>query len=251
MPRRPRILLDGVPLHVVQRGHNRGPCFFAEENYRAYLHWLAHGLKAHGIALHAYVLMTNHVHLLVTPERAIELPKLLISIGRRYVQYVNRSYRRTGTLWDSRYKASVVHAESYLLLCQRYIELNPVRAAMVSDPANYRWSSYRANALGQVNSLLTAHPAYEALGATAGERQQAYRELFRAALEEEAIADIRLALNQGQPLGSERFLSRVAKATGGRRESRPRGRPRKIEGGRMATKQCDPRCESGGVVGGA
>lgn len=237
MPRRPRILLDGVPLHIVQRGHNRRPCFFVEEDHRAYLHWLSHGLNEHGIALHAYVLMTNHVHLLVTPERAIELPKLLITLGRRYVQYVNRSYRRTGTLWDSRYKASVVHAESYLLLCQRYIELNPVRAAMVDDPANYRWSSYRANGLGQVDSMLTAHPAYEALGATAAARQQAYRALFREGLDDQGIVKIRLALDQGQPLGGESFLSQVEHLIGGRRESRPRGRPRKVDCQRLTVEQ--------------
>lgn len=229
MPRRPRILLDSMPLHIVQRGHNRDPCFFAEEDYHAYLHWLAHGLKVHGTTLHAYVLMTNHVHLLATPTRAAEVPKLLISLGRRYVQYINRSYRRTGTLWDSRYKASIVHAESYLLLCQRYIELNPVRAAMVADPAHYPWSSYRSNALGRTNLLLTVHPVYEALGQTAAERQQAYRALFRAQLDSEAIEDIRLALDQGQPLGSARFLNRVAQTLGERRQPRPRGRPRKAK----------------------
>jgi putative transposase len=143
------------------------------------------------------------------------------------VQYINRGYRRTGTLWDSRYKASVVHAESYLLLCQRYIELNPVRAAMVEDPAHYRWTSYRANALGQPNALLTPHPVYAALGSTPSVRQRAYRALFRTELEVDAIADIRLALAQNQPLGNARFLSRIARALGERRQARPRGRPAK------------------------
>lgn len=229
MPRRTRILLDGVALHVVQRGHNRQPCFFAERDRHAYLHWLGQALETHGVALHAYVLMTNHVHLLVTPERAAELPKLVISLGRRYVQYINRSYRRTGTLWDSRYRTSIVHGDSYLLLCYRYIELNPVRAVMVPDPADYLWSSYRANALGQSNALLTAHPIYEALGATAAGRQQAYRSLFCAEMQREAMAGIRLALDQGQPLGDAGFLDRVAKAVGERRQPRPRGRPRKAK----------------------
>ncbi len=152
MPRRPRIHLDNIPLHIVQRGHNREPCFFAEEDYRSYLHWLGET----ECALHAYVLMTNHVHLLLTPKQAEAVPRLLISLGRRYVQYVNRTYRRTGTLWDSRYKSSLVQAETYLLTCQRYIELNPVRAAMVEDPAHYRWSSYRANGLGQPDARLGA-----------------------------------------------------------------------------------------------
>lgn len=154
MPRRHRILLDDVPLHIVQRGHNREPCFFAEEDYHTYLHWLGEALREHEAALHAYVLMTNHVHLLLTPRRADRVPRLVISLGRRYVQYINRSYRRTGTLWDSRYKSSVVQAVTYFLLCQRYIELNPVRAAMVDDPAHYRWSSYRVLALGEATPSL-------------------------------------------------------------------------------------------------
>ena len=143
MPRRHRVHLDGVPLHIVQRGHNREPCFFDEQDYNAYLQWLGDALAREHCALHAYVLMTNHVHLLVTPASAGSIPRVIIAVGRRYVQYVNHSYRRTGTLWDSRYKSSLVQAETHLLLCQRYIELNPVRATMVADPAEYRWSSYR------------------------------------------------------------------------------------------------------------
>jgi putative transposase len=226
MPRRSRVHLDGVPLHIVQRGHNREPCFFAEEDYSCYLHWLGVALKQAGCALHAYALMTNHVHLLLTPRRAAAVPRLVIALGRRYVQYINRSYRRTGTLWDSRYKSSAIQAETYLLACQRYIELNPVRAAMVDDPAHYRWTSYRANALGQASEGLTPHPLYLALGPDADERQAAYRALFRAQLDAAAIDDLRLALNQNQPVGNARFLARIARAMGERREARPRGRPR-------------------------
>jgi putative transposase len=226
MPRRPRIHLDGIPLHIVQRGHNREPCFFTEEDYSSYLHWLSQALGESECSLHAYVLMTNHVHLLLTPKKAEAVPKLIISLGRRYVQYINRSYRRTGTLWDSRYKSSLVQAESYLLACQRYIELNPVRAAMVEDPAHYRWTSYRANALGQADALLTPHPLYRALGQSDEEQRAAYRALFRAQLDGAAIDDIRLALNQSQPLGNERFYAQIEKMTGVRREAKPRGRPR-------------------------
>ena len=226
MPRRPRIHLDRVPLHIVQRGHNREPCFFGEDDYLSYLHWLGEALIDAECALHAYVLMTNHVHLLVTPKRAAAVPKLIISLGRRYVQYINRTYRRTGTLWDSRYKSSSVHAESYLLACQRYIELNPVRAAMVEDPAHYRWTSYRANGLGQPDARLTPHELYQALGRGDKERQANYRRLFRAQLDWAAIDDIRLALNQSQPLGNARFYAKIEQMTGHRREARPRGRPR-------------------------
>ena len=227
MARRPRIHLDGVPLHLVQRGHNREPCFFGEEDYHAYLHWLGQALSKERCALHAYVLMTNHVHLLVTPERAESIPRLIIALGRRYVQYINTTYRRTGTLWDSRYKSSLIQAESYLLRCQRYIELNPVRAGMVDDPAHYRWSSYRHNALGQANRYLVPHPLYLELGRDDKTRQAAYRSLFRAELDQEAISDIRLALNQNQPLGNSRFYAKIEAMTGQRREPRPRGRPRK------------------------
>ena len=225
MPRRPRIHLDNVPLHIVQRGHNREPCFFGEEDYQAYLHWLGEALVKEQCALHAYALMTNHVHLLITPERSDAVPRVIIALGRRYVQYINTTYRRTGTLWDSRYKSSLIQAETYLLACQRYIELNPVRAAMVDDPAHYRWTSYRHNALGQASPYLTPHPLYLAIGRGDTERQAAYRDLFRAQLDNKAIDDIRLALNQNQPLGSSRFYARIEAMTGQRREAKPRGRP--------------------------
>jgi len=229
MPRRPRIHLDNLPLHIVQRGHNREPCFYSEEDYASYLYWLNEALGEAECKLHAYVLMTNHVHLLLTPKKAVAVPKLIISLGRRYVQYINRSYRRTGTLWDSRYKSSLIQADTYLLTCQRYIELNPVRAAMIEDPAHYRWSSYRANALGQADARITPHEVYQSLGPNNADRQAAYRALFRAHLDRAAIDDISLALNQNQPLGNERFYAKIEKMTGQRREAKARGRP-KLEG---------------------
>ena len=227
MPRRARIHLPDLPVHVVQRGHNRDACFFADEDYHAYRAWLGDALQQTGCQLHAYVLMTNHVHLLLTPPNAEAISCLMVSLGRRYVQYINKSYQRTGTLWDGRYKSSLVQAQDYLLLCHRYIELNPVRAAMVADPACYRWSSYRANGLGQTDSLLTPHAIYETLGHTAQLRCEAYRALFSSALDEEAITDVRLATQQGQPLGNGRFLDTIQRMTGQRREAKPRGRPRK------------------------
>lgn len=230
MPRRPRIHLPGHPLHIVQRGHNRDVCFFGEDDYLAYRQWLGEGLKASGCLLHAYVQMTNHVHLLLTPPDSAAVAQLMISLGRRYVQYINKTHRRTGTLWDSRYKSSLVQSDHYLLLCQRYIELNPVRAGMVDDPAHYRWSSYRANGLGQTDELLVPHEVYLALDRAMPERLAAYRALFRAELDAAAIDDIRLALNQGQPLGNSRFYAAIEQATGQRREVRPRGRPRKPVG---------------------
>ena len=227
MPRRPRTHLAGFPLHIVQRGHNRGACFFCEEDYLAYREWLAEAVKTTGCLLHAYVQMTNHVHLLLTPPEPAAVSRLMISLGRRYVHYINKTYRRTGTLWDSRYKSSLVHAEPYLLLCQRYIELNPVRAAMVDDPARDRWSSYRANGLGQPDPLLTPHPVYSGLGPTTAERLANYRALFRTELDGEAISAIQMALGQGQALGNARFIEQVQRMTGQRCEMHPRGRPRK------------------------
>ena len=227
MPRRTRIHLPGLPLHIVQRGHNRDACFFTEEDYLAYQEWLGEATKAIGCQLHAYVQMTNHVHLLVTPPEPGAVCRLMISLGRRYVQYINRTYRRTGTLWDGRYKSSLVQADDYLLLCQRYIELNPVRAAIVDDPADYRWSSYRANGLGEADPLLTPHEVYLGLGESRAERLASYRELFRSELDAEVIGEIRMAMGQGQPLGDARFLDSIEKAMAHRREARPRGRPKK------------------------
>jgi putative transposase len=225
MPRRPRIKLAEVPQHIVQRGINREPCFFAEEDYHCYLHWLQKSAADWHCAIHAYVLMTNHVHLLATADKPDGIAKLMQSIGRRYVQYINRSYRRSGSLWEGRFKSSLVQAEEYLLTCMRYIELNPVRANMVNDSAQYRWSSYRHNGLGQADERITPNLLYLALGKDPDSRLAEYRGLFRSELDAEALADIRLALAQGQPLGSERFSEMMCAAAGLRRAQRRPGRP--------------------------
>ncbi len=209
----------------MQRGINREPCFFADEDYHCFLHWLEKSAGDWHCAIHAYVLMTNHVHLLLTAETAESIAKMMQSVGRRYVQYINRSYRRTGSLWEGRYKSSLVQAETYLLTCMRYIELNPVRANMVNDPSQYRWTSYRQNGLGQKDTRITPHPLYTALAAGETARQAAYRTLFRSQLDEEAIADIRLALSQGQPLGNDRFSETMCEAAGIRRSRKRPGRP--------------------------
>ena len=226
MPRRARVHLDDVPVHIVQRGHNRQPCFLVDDDYRAYLHWLGEALREADASLHAYALMTNHVHLLVTPRMATSIPRMIISLGRRYVQHINRTYHRTGTLWDSRYKSSLIQSESHLLTCQRYIEFNPVRAAMVADPALYRWTSLRAHAFGKTDPLLTAHSTYMAIGKTSRERQAAYRALFADTIPQSEIDAIRKALNHNHPLGTMAFKVQVERMTGIRCVPRPRGRPR-------------------------
>ena len=237
MPRRQRVHLANMPLHIVQRGHNRDACFFGEDDYSAYRHWLAEALTETGCVLHAYVLMTNHVHLLLTPPSAAAASRCIMALGRRYVQYVNKTYRRTGTLWDSRYKSSLVQADAYLLTCQRYIELNPVRAGMVDEPAHYRWSSYRMNGLGQPDALITPHLLYQSLAVRSDVRLARYRALFTQQIEVEQITDIRMALQQSQPLGDSRFADTIERVTGERRVVRPRGRPRSAGGGDVDTQQ--------------
>lgn len=148
MARKPRFNLPGVPQHIVQRGNNRQPCFYAEADYCRYLEYLHEAAARNQAAIHAYVLMTNHVHLLATPANPFSITHMVQDLGRKYVRYINRTYGRTGTLWEGRYKASLVDGESYLLSCMRYIEMNPVRAGMVSNPAGYRWSSHQGNACG-------------------------------------------------------------------------------------------------------
>lgn len=179
MPRRPRIIVPNTPQHIIQRGNNRQACFFADEDYQFYLEWLKEYADKTESCIHAYVLMTNHVHLLVSAEKAESIGALMKWLGQRYTQYVNKMYKRSGTLWEGRYKSCPTQAETYLLACQRYIELNPVRADMVNHPAEYKWSSYAANAQGEDNSIITQHALYMALGLDVSARQAAYRELFR------------------------------------------------------------------------
>ena len=226
MARLGRYFLPDQPLHVIQRGNNREPTFFCEDDYIHYRNWLIATANEHACSVHAYVLMTNHVHLLVTPKHADSLPCMMQSLGRRYVRYVNFSYRRTGTLWEGRYRAAPIDGEAYFLACCRYIELNPVRARMVKHPREYSWSSYRANALGAADALVSIHPLYRALASTAGERQSAYRTLFRAALDTGFVDALRAATNGGWALGNDRFKRRIAKALKRRVAPLPRGRPR-------------------------
>ena len=228
MPRRARIALPNVPLHLIQRGNNRQPCFFADEDYRNYLDWLAEYAGKTGCRIHAYVLMTNHVHLLVSSERGGASGEMMKALGQRYVQYVNRVYKRSGTLWEGRYRSCPTQAEAYLLACQRYIELNPVRAGMVEHPADYRWSSYRANAQGEENALVQPHERYRALGTTDTERKAAYRELFRHELDPGMIDAIRTATNGNFALGDNRFAEQVAATLGRRVVPGKPGRPMNV-----------------------
>lgn len=225
MARRPRLRMAGVPQHVIQRGNNRQATFFADEDYRFYVDCLCKAARRHQCAVHAYVLMTNHVHLLVTAGQPDSISLAMRDLGRRYVQYVNFVYRRTGSLWEGRFRAGLVDSEVYFLRCCRYIELNPVRAQMVARPGDYRWSSYRCHADGTPDRLVSTHEQYERLGVTSDERQFAYRALFLSELDSTELSAIRDAVNRGWPLGSERFRDEIEAAL--QRAARPpkRGRP--------------------------
>lgn len=227
MPRRPRLALAGIPVHVIQRGHNRDACFFAEQDYALYRDHLAELSAKFGCAVHAYVLMTNHVHLLLTPQEADGASLLMKHLGQRYVQYVNRTYRRSGTLWEGRFRSCIAQQEDYVLACYRYIELNPVRAGMVAHPRQYRWSSYRTNAEGKPSSFLAPDSQFLALGRADEARRDAYRQLFRSELDPALVQEIRDAANGNLALGGDRFKKQV-EAMLGRRVSRgTRGRPPK------------------------
>jgi len=230
MPRLGRIFLPDQPLHIIQRGNDRQRIFFAEDDYALYRDWLGEAAREYGLAIHAYVFMTNHVHLLATPARAESASRTLQSLGRRYVRHVNAAERRTGTLWEGRYRAAAIEGEAHFISCMRYIELNPVRAGMVAHPRAYRWSSFAANAQGTADPLLREHALYRALGATPAERRREYRALFRAALDPEFVGALRRATNGGWPLGSERFKRRLAQALGRRVTPREAGRPPKPRG---------------------
>jgi putative transposase len=166
MPRKPRFFLPGMPVHIVQRGHSREPVFFEDNDYLAYLRWLKEGAERYKVDIHAYALMTNHIHILATTGDTDGITRMMQYVGRHYVPYINHTYGSSGSIWEGRYKASLIHDEEYLLACMRYIELNPVRADMVRSPAHYRWSSYRCNGQGKEDALITPHALYMALGKT-------------------------------------------------------------------------------------
>ncbi|GAB7562007.1 transposase [Methylobacillus methanolivorans] len=229
MARLPRFVLSGHPQHVIIRGNNRDPVFLADDDYRFFLDKLADAAKKHQCDIHAYVLMTNHIHLLLTPHKQDSISKLMQMLGRYYVQYFNYTYKRTGTLWEGRYKASLIDSEQYALICYRYIELNPVRAQMVSSPSEYPWSSYRANALGQYDALISPHPLYDGLGQDATQRQAGYRDLFKGQTDELSLEKIREATNKAWVLGSDSFKQKIESQLNRRTDKLAKGGDRKSD----------------------
>ncbi len=227
MPRRPRIFVPGHPVHVIQRGNNRGQVFFGPKDAQKYLDWLKEAATEHGLAVHAYVLMSNHVHLLVSPETAHSLPRAMRDLNWRYTRHVNDAQGRTGSFWEGRYRASVIEADDYFFACSRYIELNPVRADLAQTPAAYRWSSYKANAEGKSDPVVTPHELYQMLAATQDQRPAAYQSLFEGAIPDTALGAIRDAVNGGWPLGRDGFEAFVSRHAGQPITQRRRGRPAK------------------------
>lgn len=225
MARHPRIDLAEVTQHVIQRGNDRQPCFFHEIDRVRYLQDLRELIIAHESSLHAYVLMTNHVHLLITPTRAGAISRVMQSLGRRYVRYINDAYGRTGTLWEGRYRSHLIANDAHLLRCYRYIELNPVRAGMVASPDDYTWSSYRHNALGAPDPVIQMHACYRQLGVTDAQRQAAYRNLVRQASDD--ASDFREHLRHQQPMGNDRFRAAIEAQIGRSLIPGKSGRPRK------------------------
>jgi len=206
MPRRARLVLPGVAIHAIQRGNNRSTCFFDNEDRALYLFHLGRLLPRAYCRLHAYCLMSNHVHLLLTAEQADGCGLLMKGIGQLYTQYINKRYGRCGSLWEGRFKSCLVQSEDYVLECHRYIELNPARAGMAPRADEYPWSSYRANAKGESCELLSAHEEYIRLGRSSGERQAVYRD-------------------GGYALGSASFKRAMARVPGRRAEPGDAGRP--------------------------
>jgi putative transposase len=210
MPRMPRFFAPGLPLHVIQRGNDRATLFVDFEDFARFRGLLLHAAPRHGIAIHAYVLMDNHVHILATPSRETSMPRAMHWIGCVFAQYINAKYHRTGSRFEGRYRAAAVHDETYLLTCMRYIELNPVRAGIVANPADYRWSSFRANAHGDVDELIEPHPNFLCLGNAPCQRHVAYRDLFRGTVSNHDLHAIRTATQNGWAIGGEVFRRRIS-----------------------------------------
>ena len=224
MARHPRYALPGQPQHVIQRGNNRTAMFVASADYERFRAYLHAACLRHGCLVHAYVLMTNHVHLLVTPIAPAAIGRVMQSVGRRYVQHFNRRHHRTGTLWEGRYKAGPIDTERYLLTCYRYIERNPVRAGMVEDPVDYRWSSYRANAFGARDPLVTPHDVYTRVADSDRARHDAYRVLCAEDIDAWSARALRRAAETGWVLGGAQFRDAIERSAGRRAAPLPRGR---------------------------
>jgi putative transposase len=222
-------MFPGVALHVIQRGNNRSVCFPAGVDYSHYLFQLARLAPVHGCVVHAYCLMPNHVHLLLTPTQAYSCARMMQRLGQLHAQYINDLYKRTGTLWEGRFKSSLVQSQAYVLACYRYIELNPVRASLVNHPSRYAWSSYGVNASGAIDSLLEPHAEYLALAQSRDARLAAYRQMVDSGLNAVTVEEIRTAATGGFALGGDKFKQDLSLSLGRRSSKGKAGRPRIVQ----------------------
>lgn len=233
MARLPRLVVPNQPHHIIQSGNDRQAIFRDAEDYAAFLRWLREAAKQFKVAIHAYVLMPNHLHLLASPADGVGLSRMMQWVGRHYVPYFNARYQRVGTLWQGRYKATVIDPDKYLMACSRYIESNPVRAGLVATPADYPWSSFAHHAGVKPDPLITDHPVYWALGNTPFEREAAYQRLMDQRPSTEETAALTEAVLKGWPLGSDKFKAALAKQTSRRVSPGKRGRPAKTCGAEL------------------
>jgi putative transposase len=229
MARLARFFLPNQPIHVIHRGKDGRRVFFGRGDYERYRGWLAEAAEKYGCAIHAYVLMPNHIHLLVTPRTARSLPRLLQSLGRRHTRQVNAARDLEGARWEGRYRAAPIEAGAHLLDCMRYVEGNPVRAGLATRAGAYPWSSYAGHAEGTTDPVLSDHRLYRDLAVSAGKRQRIYRDLSKTALAKEFLDELRAATNGGWGFGSPAFQRRIGAASGRRVTPLPRGRPRKAK----------------------
>jgi putative transposase len=225
MARLPRLTVPGFPHHIIQRGNNRQPIFATNADYELLLALIDEHARKQHVAIHAYVLMTNHFHLLATPETAEGIPQMMQAVGRRYVRTYNLRHARTGTLWEGRYRSTLIQAERYLMACMVYIDLNPVRAGMVADPADYRWSSHQHYMGGRTDRVITPHPLYWELGNTPFAREQAYAALVQAGISEEQKRALTDSALRGWALGEPDYVAELQKRTARRVTRGQAGRP--------------------------
>jgi putative transposase len=226
MARLPRLTVPGYPHHIIQRGNNRQPIFGGTADYELLLSLIDEHARKQQVAIHGYVLMSNHFHLLATPQTVEGIPQLMQAVGRRYVRTYNLRHARTGTLWEGRYRSTLIQAERYLMACMVYLDLNPVRAGMVADPAEYPWSSYQHSIGRRADRLITPHPLYWALGNTPFAREQAYADMVRAGIgadQQRALTDSAL---QGWALGEPDYVADLQRRTERRVARGQAGRPR-------------------------
>ncbi|NML47692.1 transposase [Ramlibacter sp. G-1-2-2] len=225
MARLPRLTVPGQPHHIIQRGNNRQAIFETRADYELLLELLDENARKQHVALHAYVLMSNHFHLLATPETAEGIPQMMQAVGRRYVRTYNNRHQRTGTLWEGRYRSTLIQADRYLLACMAYIDLNPVRAGMVSDPAQYPWSSHQHYIGLKADKLVTPHPLYWDLGNTPFARDQAYADMVRAGIAQEQQQALTDSALRGWALGEPDYVADLQRRTERRVTRAQAGRP--------------------------